>query len=88
MMPEALLPLVQTLGWTLFHFLWQGLLVGLLIAGGLSLLRHGTPQARYALACGGLLVMLVLPVATWWSWWSSRGPMVPTVADMGEGARS
>ncbi|MCC7261926.1 MAG: M48 family metalloprotease [Candidatus Latescibacteria bacterium] len=60
-------PLVQALGWTLIHFIWQGAIVGLLVAGGLGLLRHSGPGVRYAMAGGGLLVLLGLPVVTWWS---------------------
>ena len=53
-------------GWTLVHFAWQGALVGLAAATALRLLRHATPQSRYAVACLALAAMLVLPGATAW----------------------
>jgi beta-lactamase regulating signal transducer with metallopeptidase domain len=57
----------SALGWALFHFLWQGALVALLLGALGWLLRNRTPALRYALACGALATMLGLPVATAWS---------------------
>ncbi|WP_243304128.1 M56 family metallopeptidase [Geothrix oryzisoli] len=55
--------LVQILGWTLVHALWQGcLLVALAALGGVAL--HG--QARHRLNGLVLLLCLVLPAATGW----------------------
>jgi uncharacterized protein (TIGR03435 family) len=62
---------IDVAGWTLLHFLWQGALAAAVAAAGLRLLR--TPQARYALACSALLVMLAAPVLTAW-WLSPDGP--------------
>ena len=59
-------PVLQALGWTLLHSLWQGAALGLLAWVGLRLLRGRGPGPRYALACAGLGLMLALPVATWW----------------------
>jgi len=56
-------PWTGILGWALLHFRWQGLLVWLGVALGLRLLRHSRPTARYAVACGGLLLCLALPVS-------------------------
>jgi GWxTD domain-containing protein len=53
------------LGWTLIHFLWQGLAVAAVAGPALWLLRRGDARTRYALACGSLLAMMALPVATW-----------------------
>ncbi len=57
-------PLLRALGWALLHFLWQGALVALLLAGVLSLLRERAANLRYAAACAALGLMLVLPAAT------------------------
>jgi bla regulator protein blaR1 len=57
----------SALGWALFHFLWQGALIALLLGALVGLLRKRTPALRYALACGALATMLGLPVATAWS---------------------
>jgi beta-lactamase regulating signal transducer with metallopeptidase domain len=55
---------VQALGWALVHFLWQGTLAAVLLAGADALLRRGAPNARYLAACLTLLLMLTLPVVT------------------------
>lgn len=55
------------LGWALFHFLWQGALVAVVLAALLLALARKPPAMRYAVACGALLLMLALPVATAWS---------------------
>jgi beta-lactamase regulating signal transducer with metallopeptidase domain len=52
------------LGWALFHFLWQGALVAALLAAFRVALARRSPALRYAVACGALVLMLVLPVAT------------------------
>jgi hypothetical protein len=57
---------IHVAGWTLVHFAWQGALVALAAAIALRLLRHATPQSRYAVGCLALAAMLVLPGATAW----------------------
>jgi beta-lactamase regulating signal transducer with metallopeptidase domain len=61
---NGLLPaIVPSLGWALLDFVWQGLLIGCLSALLLALLRKARPQARYAVACGALLLCAALPIA-------------------------
>ena len=55
---------LESLGWALLHLLWQGTLVAGVLALALRVLRRQAAAARYALACGALGMMLVLPVAT------------------------
>jgi D-alanyl-D-alanine endopeptidase (penicillin-binding protein 7) len=55
--------LVQALGWTLLHFLWQGLLIGCATALARAALRNARPEARYAVGCGALLACLAWPAA-------------------------
>jgi beta-lactamase regulating signal transducer with metallopeptidase domain len=57
-------PPFQALGWALIHFLWQGALVALALAGCRVLLRSSTARVRYAVSCLFLLVLLALPVLT------------------------
>ncbi|HEV2881634.1 MAG TPA: M56 family metallopeptidase [Pyrinomonadaceae bacterium] len=57
-------PVLQTLGWTLLHFIWQGALVAILYAGVALSLRRATANLRYTVACACMLLMLALPVAT------------------------
>jgi D-alanyl-D-alanine endopeptidase (penicillin-binding protein 7) len=53
--------LIAAVGWTLVHFVWQGALLGCVVAVLLTLLRNARPDARYAVACAGLLLCLAWP---------------------------
>lgn len=66
-MSAMLASFVSTLGWALIHFVWQGLIVGIIAAIALVLLRDARPQTRYAVSCAALAVCLLLPVAGVWS---------------------
>ena len=57
-------PLAETVGWALLHSLWQGALVALLFAGGLVLARRRSPQLRYLLGRGALVLLVAAPVGT------------------------
>jgi len=67
-------PALEALGWTLLHFLWQGTLVAILLAVANSLLRKRTANARYALCCGAMLLLLMLPVATFYALYNPATP--------------
>jgi TRAP-type C4-dicarboxylate transport system substrate-binding protein/beta-lactamase regulating signal transducer with metallopeptidase domain len=56
---------IETLGWTLLHFLWQGTLIALILAVLVWLLRNRHPSLRYLLACTSLAVMLACPIVTY-----------------------
>jgi beta-lactamase regulating signal transducer with metallopeptidase domain len=56
--------LALALGWALLHFIWQGLVVLLLLLAALRLLRDRSAQARYGIACGALATMMALPLVT------------------------
>lgn len=60
-MSAFLANLVPALGWALLNFVWQGLLVGLVVLPLLGLLRNARPQARYALLLLALLACIALP---------------------------
>jgi len=72
-------PLLQTIGWALIHFLWQGAA----IAGGASTLlrltRHRSASIRYIIASTSLLAMLAAPVVTARLMWA--GTAAPADAD-------
>ena len=56
---------LDTIGWTLVHFLWQGTVIGVVIAGVLAVCRaRASSQARYLVACIGLFALLAAPIAT------------------------
>ncbi|UCD75739.1 MAG: M48 family metalloprotease, partial [Phycisphaerales bacterium] len=58
------MPLVQSLGWMLLHFIWQGAVVAAALAIVLSLMRHLSASARYVTCCVGMVVMLIAPMVT------------------------
>jgi uncharacterized protein (TIGR03435 family) len=59
-------PWVERLGWTLVHFLWQGLSIALLYeAARRGVTRKWTPNARYLFACVALAAMSASPLVTW-----------------------
>jgi beta-lactamase regulating signal transducer with metallopeptidase domain len=71
--------LLRTLGWTLLHFLWQGAGLAGLFAAAVAVCRSA--PARYALAVGTLMVMMVSPIATF-SWLHAQAnPAVRTGAE-------
>jgi beta-lactamase regulating signal transducer with metallopeptidase domain len=57
-------PEVIALGWALIHFIWQGALVGLLLAGVLRVFRDWSTNARYGAACVAMVLLMAAPVAT------------------------
>ena len=64
-------PLQQTTAWALIHFLWQGCLIWLATVLALFLARSRSSQVRYVVACAGLALCLLLPVATFAHLWPS-----------------
>ena len=56
-------PLVQSIGWALIHFIWQGTAIGLATAIALRLLAGARPTMRYAVGCFSLVLMLIVPIA-------------------------
>lgn len=57
-------PWVCRVAVVLLHFLWQGSLIAGVLAVALRAQRHGSARVRYGLACGALLGMVGMPVAT------------------------
>jgi beta-lactamase regulating signal transducer with metallopeptidase domain len=57
-------PVVQAVGWTLVHFVWQGALVSAVAAVLLALLRRSAADVRYVVATIALSVMVTLPIVT------------------------
>lgn len=60
-MSVSVAPLVSSIGWTLLHFLWQGLLLGCATGVALTLMRNARPEHRYTVACTALLLCLAWP---------------------------
>src|SRR5215212_7837431 len=55
---------IHVSGWSLVHFVWQGLAIAIVAAVLLRLLRLATPQARHAVACAALVAMVAAPLVT------------------------
>jgi bla regulator protein BlaR1 len=55
--------LIDSVGWTLLHFVWQGGLIVGVTAAVLRMLRSASPVFRYNVACTGLLACLLWPAA-------------------------
>jgi len=53
---------MHSLGWALLHFLWQGTALAALAAAAMALSRR--PSVRYVLGLGAMVLMLLVPVAT------------------------
>jgi uncharacterized protein (TIGR03435 family) len=57
---------VERLGWTLVHFLWQGLAIALVYgAADKVMARRCSPNGRYLLACAALVALMAAPLTTW-----------------------
>jgi beta-lactamase regulating signal transducer with metallopeptidase domain/type II secretory pathway component GspD/PulD (secretin) len=56
--------IIQKLGWTLLHFVWQAAAVALLLTILLVLLRKSTANLRYIVACAALGLIVLLPIVT------------------------
>ena len=57
-------PLAHRLGWTLVHFVWQGVFVGLLAAVVFPLVRHRSSATRYNTRLALFAALAVCPLAT------------------------
>jgi beta-lactamase regulating signal transducer with metallopeptidase domain len=66
--------LLQTLGWTLLHFVWQGAALAALFAVANTVCRRAT--TRYALAVLTLALMIAAPVVTFTELTRQKDPAV------------
>ena len=57
-------PLLQRLGWTLVHSVWQGAAAALLLGMALLALRRASASARYLATCAALLLMFSAMLVT------------------------
>ena len=80
-------PWTERLGWTLLHFLWQGILVAALYALARALAGGRiSARGRYAIACASLLAMTAAPVLTYW--WLGNSGQAARIGDLTDwGAR-
>lgn len=57
---------IECIGWTLVHFLWQGISIALMLAIVLRVLKHAPANARYLAECLALMMMVTAPALTFW----------------------
>jgi beta-lactamase regulating signal transducer with metallopeptidase domain len=65
---------ITQLGWVLLHSLWEIALLTAVLALPLSLLRRGSANLRYLVACGGLVIMAIAPIVTYGLLPAGRAP--------------
>lgn len=63
-------PLMYALGWALLHFIWQGIVVAILLTCVLFVLRGRAASIRYGVAMCVMLLMPALLAATIWRIWA------------------
>lgn len=66
--------MVEALGWTLFHALWQGALAALGFAAVLYFSRRYSARLRYGLGLATLALVLLMSGLTFWNHYSGSGP--------------
>ncbi len=55
---------IEAIGWALLHFIWQGVVIAVLLAIALRLLRKSSANMRYAAACSAMILFGVSAVVT------------------------
>ncbi len=71
-------PVVDRLGWTLLHFLWQGILAAILAGFVFHRLRRASSNARYGFGLLAMCVLAACPMITFWpAGWPRREPYGP-----------
>ncbi|MEO8215520.1 MAG: M56 family metallopeptidase [Acidobacteriota bacterium] len=87
--------LIQALGWTLIHFLWQGAMVVGLTACALELVDKRSARLRYAFGCIGMLLLVAAPLVTFSREYAAAASLpaladyaVPQVLDMAKSGAS
>jgi len=78
-------PACRALGWALLHFLWQGSLAALLLAGCNLALRDSSARIRYGVSCLFLMLLLALPVLTLTASLAHAPALAATPADLAIG---
>lgn len=64
----------DALGWTLLHSIWQSAIVLLLTLASFRFISARRSEARYAIACGGMLLFALTAMATFFSLMDNSNP--------------
>src|ERR1019366_7995995 len=65
----------KALGWTLFHFLWEGAAIADVLVLALALLKPASARLRYGAACAalpGMALAFGITLAVEWPWHAQR----------------
>ena len=54
--------IVQRIGWTLVHFVWQAAAIAIALAIMLKLLRKSSANLRYAAGCMAMLLIVIISI--------------------------
>jgi Zn-dependent protease with chaperone function len=76
MMTFTEFPLVQAIGWTLLHALWQGILIALVLRLLLFLIPNRAAVLRYGLSVGAIFLMLLWAAVTCWQHLPAEGSLL------------
>jgi len=57
-------PIIEIIGWTLLHSIWQGAIVALGLFVALRVMKRSTASARYLAACLAICLLVALPAVT------------------------
>jgi beta-lactamase regulating signal transducer with metallopeptidase domain len=68
---------IESLGWTLLHFVWQAAVIAAGLACVLRTQRSAAPNARYLSACAALGLMVLAAAATFAWQWNQLSPGQP-----------
>lgn len=69
-------PIVQAIGWTLLHALWQGLLIAIVLRLLLLLIPNRKAVLRYGLSVGAIFLMLLWAAVTCWQHLPAEGSLI------------
>lgn len=69
-------PIVQAIGWTLLHAIWQGLLIAIVLRLLLLLIPNRAAVVRYGLSVGAIFLMLLWAAVTCWQHLPAEGSLI------------
>ncbi len=86
------MPVLEIVGWSLLHSVWQGAVVAVLLWGVLRVFRQRLPGVRYVASGAALVVLLALPVVNGYEtvrlWEGNRVWLVDTGSQVIQGELS
>ncbi|MGE0587842.1 MAG: M56 family metallopeptidase [Cyclobacteriaceae bacterium] len=56
--------IINAIGWTLIHTLWQGALIAIIVAISLKVIPARMSNLRYSVACAAMAILFILSVGT------------------------